>query len=132
MSLSLRNSLFDFIRRLFPFQLIGVPVATPMPLNPSQLVSLDAAPDGLRLLHCAGSVPEAEMLTQILIDEGLHIEFVPSWTTGTFGTTGNSNIYVQQADYDRAAQLLRDYLDGDAVDPTDPNMQGNDADPTHR
>jgi hypothetical protein len=87
-----------------PFLSLGIP------LDPHKVPFLKSAPKGLRLLHAASSVPEAEMLTQVLIAEGFQIEFVPSITTGVFGTTGNSEIYVAEADYDRAVQFLKEYL----------------------
>ncbi len=80
-----------------------------IPLNASQVPFIEPDPDGLKLLFTAASSPEAELLRQVLIEAGFHIEFVPSTVTGVFGLTGNTCIYVPAGEYAEAQAFLRDY-----------------------
>lgn len=82
------------------------------------------APEGLKLLHVADSVPEAEMLSQALIEAGFHVEYVPGGTGGgVFGIAGNNAIYISEAEYDPAAEFLKDYL---AAPPQEPTEEGGE------
>ncbi len=87
--------------------------AAGQPTNPGR-VMVDLAPQGLKLLHTANTVTEAEWLTQILRDAGFAMQYVPSASTGIFGTSGNSSIYINRDEYDEALDFLNQYLDGEA------------------
>lgn len=76
---------------------------------------LPGTPGGLSFLYTAGSVPEAEMLTQVLLEAGFHIEYVSPVTVGIFGITGNNVIYVAENEHSQAAEFLRDYLNPPAI-----------------
>ena len=105
------NPVFQAIRKALPLQLLMLPlVSLTIPLNPNRVIYGEGSPSGLRWLHTASSIPEAEMLQQVLIAEGFHIEYVPSTATGAFGTTGNTNIYVPEREYAQAAEFLKAYL----------------------
>src|SRR5687768_4838779 len=65
-----------------------------IPQNPAKVPFITSNPDGMMLLYTASTVPEAEMLRQMLADAGFHPEFVPSIMMGVFGIGGNPQIYV--------------------------------------
>ena len=67
-------------------------------------------PPELKLLYTASSAAEAEMLSQVLIENGFHIEFVPTEAAGIFGITGNPSIYVQEGEYEQAIQFIGEYF----------------------
>lgn len=80
----------------------------------------EAQPEGLRVLHVATSIAEADMLRQVLAEAGFNIEFVPATSTGVFGTTGNSVIYIAEADYAAASEFLKEYLEAPPCYETEP------------
>lgn len=105
------NPVFDKIRAKLPDHLLApFAFAAGIPLAVQRVFESDAAPDGLRILHVATSIPEAEMLRQVLSEAGFEIEYVPATSTGVFGTTGNNVIYISEEKYPEAAQFLADYL----------------------
>lgn len=106
---SLKNSLREhgFLKVL----LCG---AAGQPTNTGR-VMVDLAPQGLKLLHTANTVPEAEWLTQVLRDAGFAMEHVPTASTGIFGTSGNSSLYVRPDEHDEAAEFLHNYLGGETL-----------------
>lgn len=67
-------------------------------------------PDGLQLVYTAINTIEADMLRQVLADAGFSVEFVPSASTGVFGTSGSSEIYVAAPEAQAAAAYLNEYL----------------------
>lgn len=87
--------------------------AVATPTNPGR-VMVDLSPQGLKLVHTAGTVSEAGWLTQVLRDAGFTMQYVPSASTGIFGTSGNSSIYVIPDEYDEALEFLNQYLAGEA------------------
>jgi hypothetical protein len=79
----------------------------------------DAVPEGLKVLHVAPSQPEADLVRQVLIESGFHVEYVSSTGGGAFGVMGSNVVYVQEADYDAALAFLQEYLnpaEGEASD----------------
>ncbi|HBF33614.1 TPA: hypothetical protein DDW35_03525 [Candidatus Sumerlaeota bacterium] len=112
---TLANPFSRFLRKLLPLRFFAP--FFDAPVSPMQLPAFGNPPDGLRLLHCADSVPEAELLTQVLTEAGIHVEFVPTWTGGAFGMSGSNNdIYVQEDDFSKAKELVKEYFDGNPVE----------------
>ncbi len=85
------------------------------PTNPARIGQGVPSPEGLRLVHCAATVAEAEMLRQLLSEEGFHVEHVPSTSTGVFGTTGNSSVYVRDDQFESAQTFLEEYLSAEPI-----------------
>lgn len=109
-SLSILKKIKQFLRdpsylKVFFFGMAVTPTNTGR-------VMVETNAHGLKLLHTAGTVTEAEWLRQALSEAGFRMEYVPSASTGIFGTSGNSSIYVEPEDYDEASEFLRAYLDG--------------------
>lgn len=103
-------TLFDRMRgglRSFQMLLFG---STAIPTNPHNVASGGPVPQGLELLHTTPTVAEAEMLGQVLTQAGFDIGYVPSASTGIFGTMGNNCIYVPAEQHAEAAAFLREYL----------------------
>ncbi len=96
---------------------------TMQPTNHAEVVLGGMDPGGFRLLHAAPNVAEADMLRQVLIDAGFHMEHIPTANTGVFGTTGNHNIYALNAEYDAADAFLKEFLTADLL----PEDQGASA-----
>lgn len=74
--------------------------------------SLDGtAPDGYRVLHVAQTGMEADLLRQVLAEEGFEAPYVPSVWTAVAGQIGNNpNVYVRAEQYDEAREFLLDFL----------------------
>jgi hypothetical protein len=106
------NPVFNALKKALPLQLLTWPLGlwVGMPTDPYRVPFLEGCPMDLKALYTAGSSPEAEMLRQVLIDAGFHVEYVPSPATGVFGVTGNSTIYVPAGEFDAATQFLGEYL----------------------
>ncbi len=91
--------------------------AAVVPTNTGRVIVEDDAAS-LRLLHTANTTAEADMLRQLLIDAGFHIEYVPSASTGIFGTSGSSSIYIQPDQFEDADAFLKQYYSSDLTAPT--------------
>ncbi|PKO16055.1 hypothetical protein CVU37_11925 [candidate division BRC1 bacterium HGW-BRC1-1] len=89
-------------KMLAPFGLL-----TGTPTNPHVVSFSTTAPSGLALVYSAPTPPEANLTCQILRDAGFHVEFVPSATTGVFGTTGSVHVYVHESEQEEACEFLR-------------------------
>jgi hypothetical protein len=68
-------------------------------------------------LYVANSIPEADLISQVLIEAGFRVEHVPTAATGMFGITGSNIIYIQAEDYDEAALFLKQYLNDSELNP---------------
>jgi len=66
------------------------------------------APDGLALIFSAPPRPEADWVRQVLAEGGFHPEYVPSISTGVFGTTGSVHIFVPAEEKARALAFLEE------------------------
>lgn len=106
------NPVFNAIRKALPLQILAAPIlaATAFPINPSRIHFLEGTPMGLELLYTADSIPEADMLRQVLIEAGFHVEYVPASAMGVFGVSGSPTLYVPDSELAAAAEFLRDYL----------------------
>lgn len=100
-------------KRLGSLFLFGAMV---QPTNAARVVLGQAEPDGLRFLHAAATIPEAEMLRQVLTDAGFHIEHVAAAATGAFGINANSSIYVRADQYEEADAFLREFLSAEPIE----------------
>ncbi len=115
------SSLFKTLKRLLrepgygKVLLFGAAVT---PTNPGR-VMVDMAPQGLKLLHTTDTVTEAEWLTQVLRDAGFNMQHVASASTGIFGTSGNSSIYVRPDEFEDATSFLDQFLAGVSTDEVD-------------
>lgn len=106
------NPVFNAIRKALPLQLLLSPVlfSATLPANPYRVPFLEGTPVGLKALHTAESIPEADLMRQLLIEAGFHVEYVPGTAMGVFGISGSSTLYVPEAEYAAAAEFVRDYL----------------------
>lgn len=106
------NPIFCAIKKFLPLPFLAGSffASVNLPSDPLRVPFLEYDPDGLKLLYTALSVAEAEMLSQMLIEAGFHIEFVPSTMTGVFGMTGNHLIYVHANELEKATGFLEEYL----------------------
>jgi hypothetical protein len=91
-----------------------------VPTNPGRVIVEEGAA-GLTLLHTAATPAEAEMLRQLLRDGGFYVEYVPSASTGIFGTANSSSIYVKPEEYQDANAFVTQFYSsnstiGDEVD----------------
>jgi hypothetical protein len=86
-----------------------VPIAlvTGNPTNPFTVPFPTSTPDGLAHVGSAPNPAEAELTRQTLIDAGFHVEYVPSVTTGVFGTTGSVHVYVRASEKNETCEFLR-------------------------
>lgn len=84
--------------------------STLTPTNPTNVAVGGPAPEGLELLHTAGTAAEAEMLSEVLAEAGFHMEHVASPGMGIFGSVGNSSVYVRSEEFHEAAAFLKEYL----------------------
>lgn len=106
-----RNAIYAALKKGLLAQLGFAPfLGAGLPTNPNQVPFIEPAPDGLKLLYAAPTVPEAELLRQILTEAGFAVEFVPSTEMGVFGISGNPCIYVRDTDYAEAHAFLMEYL----------------------
>jgi len=80
---------------------------TDNPTNPNAVPFSTTAPEGLALVYSAGNPSEADLTRQVLRDAGFHVEYVPSVTTGVFGTTGSAHVYVDACQEKEACEFLR-------------------------
>ncbi len=113
-----KKSLFESIKEgLSRYGLFAPFFATALPSDPNKVLFSEGVPSGLRLLHTADTIPEAEMLSQILHEEGFPIEYVPTAGAGIFGIQGNRTIYVREDAFDTADAFLSEYLSGKVESP---------------
>ena len=90
------------------------------PTRPHKVPYMATEPTGLVLIHSALNPAEADLLRQVLQNEGIRVEYVPPVTTGVFGTTGSPYIYVPADQETEARNFLREYFDdGNESDPSD-------------
>lgn len=85
-----------------------------VPTNTGRVIVEEGAA-GLKLLHTANTAAEAEMLRQLLADAGFYVEYVPSASTGMFGTSGSSTIYVRPLEYDDANLFLNQFYSSNSI-----------------
>lgn len=90
-----------------------------VPIRPEFVPFLGTSPDGLALIHMAPSVPEREMLADLLRQEGFRVEYVPA-STAMWGLFGTTQIHVPIEEAGAAARFLDGYLAGAAADETRP------------
>lgn len=91
----------------------GDPAISPPVLN----ASLDAtAPGGYRVVHVAQTGMEADLLRQVLAEQGFEMPHVPSVWTGIVGQIDNPNIYVQAEQFEEAREFLREFLEHEGAD----------------
>jgi len=96
-----------------PAEKAAVPIAliSGVPTNPHAVPFATSTPDGLAHVCSASNPAEAELMRQTLIDAGYHAEYVPSVTTGAFGTSGSAHMYVQASEKDEVREFLRQLQD---------------------
>lgn len=88
-----------------------------VPTNPHEVPLANAMPEGLALVHMAATTAEADLLRQVLADAGFHPEFVPSHSTGVFGTSGSPYVCVRKDEAGEVREFLSHYFD--APEPPD-------------
>lgn len=86
------------------------------PTNPHEIATSVKAPRGLSLVYCAATVAEADLMRQVLEEAGFHPEFVPSVTTGVFGTTGSAYVFVPKAETEEVESFLKQYFTSPPID----------------
>lgn len=96
------NPLFRALRKALLF-FAGSAVASQPPPMP---YLREQAPAGLKRFHIADSVPEADLLRQVLAGAGFHVEYVP----GSGRDAGSRTLYVSETEYAEADEFLKDYL----------------------
>lgn len=79
------------------------------PTDAGKIPLIRTAPSGLKLLHSASTASEAELLRQTLLEAGFHVEYVPSKSSGIFGTTGSVDVYVKAEETGEALAFLREW-----------------------
>lgn len=82
------------------------------PTDAGAIPPIRTAPSGLRLVYSAPTASEAEWLRQMLLQSGFHVEFVPSITSGIFGTTGSVDVYVEAEQAEDAIEFLGELARG--------------------
>lgn len=76
------------------------------PTNPFAVPFSNAAPEGLEIVYIARTPSEAELVRQILIKAGFHMEYVPPPLTGALGTSGSVCVYVHAGKKESAQEFL--------------------------
>lgn len=101
-----KESFARWFAKLFSLGM-GVPAA------PHSIPLGDTAPSGLQFIHASDTAAEGELLRQVLVNEGFHVEYVPAGRTGAWGAMGDTRIFVPEEEAERAREFVRDYLNAD-------------------
>lgn len=86
------------------------------PANPNKTPLFTPSPDGLQQVWMAANVAEADLLRNLLIENGFHPEHVPSGTMGVFGANLIPSVHVPTAEAEEAREFIHDYLNAPPPD----------------
>ena len=91
-----------------------------LPSQPMRLPLLTPAPKGLALAYTADDYLQADLLRQLLEQQGFHPEWVPPFTTGAFAINHSPHIFVPQDEVQPAREFIAAYQAGE------PAIEGED------